>query len=123
MLAANFFKESLPCILVSRNTDIQSASIITELRKPQCLCSLKTRNPKLYLTYTRACIPAISHASIFVNPKHLLNVINERMLPIVGWSDLGKNVRYVGFVEGRKSETFTAEVFERRANKIKLLAV
>ena len=33
-----------------------------------------------------------SPESIFVKLKQLLNVINERMLPIVGWSDLGKNV-------------------------------
>ena len=38
-------------------------------------------------------------------------------------SDLRENVRNVGFVEYGKSKTLSAEVFERRADKIKFLAV
>ena len=38
-------------------------------------------------------------------------------------SDLRENVRNVGFVQYGKPKTLSAKVFERRADKIKLLAV
>ena len=38
-------------------------------------------------------------------------------------SDFGKNVVNIGFIECCKSKTLSAKVFERRADKIKLLAV
>ena len=45
------------------------------------------------------------------------------MINVAGWSDLSKNVEDVGFVKCCKSKTLSAEVFERRADKIKFLAV
>jgi hypothetical protein len=55
-----------------------------------------------------------------VKPKHLqsLSLIN-----VADWSDFGKNVGNVGFVEGSEAEAFLAEILQRRADQIKFLVV
>ena len=90
--------------------------MLFENSKPETLTHLHPRLDRRNLTriHLRKAETSVEYCQCDIVAN--TNVTNYQL-------DFGKNVRNVGFVEGRKSETFAAEVFERRADKIKLLAV